>query len=63
MLYELRLISLDYRKFYEHVGTMNIMGSFEQVNNRQRPFALIDELILHLEFEIVFSHAGLGDVS
>ena len=32
--------------------TMDILGSFEQVDNRRRLSALIDELILHLEFEL-----------
>ena len=32
--------------------TLDILGSFEQVDNRRRLLALIDELILHLEFDL-----------
>ena len=32
--------------------TMDILGSFEQVDNRRRLLALIDELILYLEFDL-----------
>ena len=32
--------------------TMDILGSFEQVDNRRRLLTLIDELILHLEFDL-----------
>ena len=32
--------------------TMDILGSFEQVDHRRRLLALIDELILHLELEL-----------
>jgi midasin len=32
--------------------TMDILGSFEQVDNRRRLLALIDDLILHLELDL-----------
>ena len=34
------------------IDTMDILGSFEQIDNRRRLFTLIDELLLHLEFDL-----------